>query len=80
MKNLKTIRDHVTAMEKGVAQLEEAIAKVKGIEGTLERAKGARDMILPLMGEIRTHSDALEAIVDDKLWELPKYSELLWIH
>ena len=62
------------------SQLEEAIAKVKGIEGTLERAKGARDQILPLMGKIREDSDALEAIVDDKLWELPKYSELLWVH
>jgi glutamine synthetase type III len=32
------------------------------------------------MGKIREDSDALEAIVDDKLWELPKYSELLWVH
>ena len=80
MKNLQTIRGHVTSMEKAVGQLEEAIAKVKGIEGTLERAKGARDQILPLMGKIREDSDALEAIVDDKLWELPKYSELLWVH
>ena len=80
MKNLQTIRSHVTSMEKAVGQLEEAIAKVKGIEGTLERAKGARDQILPLMGKIREDSDALEAVVDDKLWELPKYSELLWVH
>ncbi len=32
------------------------------------------------MDEIRSHTDALELIVDDKMWTLPKYRELLFIH
>ncbi len=35
---------------------------------------------MPLMDEIRSHADALELIVDDEMWTLPKYRELLFIH
>ena len=40
----------------------------------------SRDKILPAMNEVRTHADRLETLVDDSLWPLPKYSELLFIH
>ena len=47
-----------------------------------ERSKAIayHDTVLPLMAEIRDHADALEMIVDDELWTLPKYRELLFIH
>ena len=32
------------------------------------------------MNECRTHADALERLVEDSLWPLPKYAELLWAH
>ena len=32
------------------------------------------------MAEIREHADALELIIDDELWTLPKYLELMFIH
>ena len=35
------------------------------------------DTICPLMLEIREHGDALEALVGDELWPLPKYAEML---
>lgn len=43
--------------------------------GTAEK----HDNVLPLMAEIREHADALELIVDDELWTLPKYRELMFI-
>ena len=41
----------------------------------------ARDLIIPLskLDEIRYQIDKLELIVDDSLWPLPKYRELLFI-
>ena len=46
-----------------------------------ERAKAItyHDCIVPMMEEIRYHIDKLELIVDDQMWTLPKYRELLFI-
>ena len=60
--------------------LEKAVEKALCTEGALEQAKAARDGILPAMSECRTHADALERLVADDLWVLPKYAELLWAH
>jgi glutamine synthetase len=35
--------------------------------------------LCPLMLEVRSHADALECIVADDLWPLPKYQEMLFI-
>ena len=47
-----------------------------------ERSKAIayHDTVLPLMAEIREHADALEMIVDDELWTLPKYRDLMFVH
>ena len=34
---------------------------------------------MPLMEEVRKVSDELELIVDDQLWSLPKYREILYV-
>ena len=38
-----------------------------------------RDTVLPAMDAVRTAADALERVVADDLWPLPKYSEMLFI-
>lgn len=43
----------------------------------IERAAGYETQVREKMSEIRSHIDALEMIVDDDLWPLPKYRELL---
>ncbi|MDL2267929.1 glutamine synthetase III [Desulfovibrio sp. OttesenSCG-928-G15] len=48
------------------------------LSGVLARAEAARDQLLPLMAECRRYADALEGIVDDAVWPLPKYHEMLW--
>ena len=75
-----TLRGHVVALQQGVAELEAAIAKTHKTYGALEEAKAARDCILTAMNMCREHADALESMVDDTLWVLPKYAELLWVH
>ena len=68
------------ALQADAAKLEQAVAATSATEGSMEKAKAARDGILPLMTTCRQHADTLERLVDDALWPLPKYSELLWIH
>ena len=76
----RLLQGHVAGLEKLTAELEQTIAKVQEADGAPAQARLARDAILPLMDGIRAHADALERQVDDRLWELPKYSELLWTH
>ncbi|MDR2819219.1 MAG: glutamine synthetase III [Desulfovibrio sp.] len=74
------LRTHIVALQKETAKLESAVEKTLATEGVLEQAKSARDAILPVMSECRVHADILERLVEDNLWPLPKYSELLWLH
>lgn len=74
------LRTHITALHKGVAELEKAVEKTRNTQGALEQARVAHDDVLSCMNECRTHADALERLVEDSLWALPKYSELLWAH
>ena len=44
-----------------------------------EKAIAYHDTIAPMLEDIRYHIDKLELIVDDQMWTLPKYRELLFI-
>ncbi len=55
----------VDALSKDIAALEKALAKAQGI--------------IPAMDALRKDVDALETIVDDKVWPMPKYREMLFI-
>ena len=44
-----------------------------------ERAKVYFEELKPLMEHIRKHADALECVVSDEHWDLPKYREMLFI-
>jgi glutamine synthetase len=59
-------------------KLDATHVKLDASEGVLRRAEGARDELLPLLVEIREQVDALELMIDDAAWPLPKYGELLW--
>ena len=57
--------------------LEAAIASPP--HGVHEHLRHCADTLLPLMGEIRSAVDGLETIVDDALWPLPSYQEMLFV-
>jgi glutamine synthetase len=44
-----------------------------------DQAAWMRDEVVRAMDEVRVHADALETLVDDDLWPLPKYRELLFL-
>jgi glutamine synthetase len=61
-----------------------AIADLKAVndehpEGTEAEAVYMRDAVLVAMAEVRKYADALERLVADDLWPLPKYAEILFI-
>ena len=49
------------------------------IESEREKAIAYHDRIVPMMEAIRYHIDKLELMVDNEMWALPKYRELLFI-
>ena len=50
-----------------------------GIGDVGQRAEAYADQVKPLFGEVRASIDELEGLVDDKIWPLPKYRELLFL-
>ena len=57
----------------------EARKRANRIEDIAERAKVYSHEVKDLMDKVRYSADHLEMIVDDEMWPLPKYRELLFI-
>ena len=53
--------------------------KANRIESEREKAIAYHDNVLPKMEDIRYHIDKLELMVDNEMWPLPKYREMLFI-
>lgn len=81
-KNLELIEDiakHTIYIKEKVDEMVNTRKALNKIEEEREKAIGYHDQIAPMLEEIRYHIDKLELIVDDELWTLPKYRELLFI-
>jgi glutamine synthetase len=79
-KNLVTeISEHINKIVTLVDEMTEARKAANNIEDIRERAIAYCDKVKPFFDEIRYHTDKLELVVDDKLWPLPKYRELLFM-
>ena len=77
---IRQIEHHSGAILDGVQRMTEARHKANRQPDERSKALAYHDTVLPLMTEIRSHADDLELIVDDQMWTLPKYRELLFIH
>lgn len=77
---IKQIEEHSGAILEGVEHMTDARHKANRQVDERSKAIAYHNNVLPLMAEIRTHADALELIVDDEMWTLPKYRELMFIH
>lgn len=79
-KNLiKEIGRHISTIKAQVHDMVEERKKANVIEDAIEKAKAYNDNVLPYLSEIRYHIDKLELVVDNELWPLPKYRELLFV-
>jgi len=75
---LKKISSYINSISKDVEELVEARKKANKIEDIAERAKVYSKDVKDYMDKIRYSADHLEMIVDDEMWPLPKYRELLF--
>lgn len=73
------ISQRVKYIEEGCQALIDARKVANKIESERDKAIAYHDTVEPKMNEIRYHIDKLEAKVDDEVWTLPKYRELLFI-
>ncbi len=76
---IKKIQDHTAAIQKMTDDMIEARKQANRIEDQREKAIAYHDMVAVFLDKIRYHVDKLEEIVDDQIWPLPKYRELLFI-
>ena len=81
-RNLEIIEDianRTNFIKEKVDEMVEARKVANKIENEREKAIVYHDNIVPMLEAIRYHIDKLELIVDDQIWTLPKYRELLFI-
>ncbi|MCE9198832.1 glutamine synthetase III family protein [Parabacteroides merdae] len=81
-RNLEIIEDianRTNFIKEKVDKMVEARKVANKIESEREKAIAYHDKIVPMLEAIRYHIDKLELVVDDQIWTLPKYRELLFI-
>ena len=76
---ISEISRRVKAIEEGVAALIAARKVANKIESQREKAIAYHDTVEPIMAQVREEIDALETKVDDEVWTLPKYREMLFL-
>ena len=76
---IEEIAERTSAIEKGVEELVNARKLANKITDEHQKAIAYHDTVEPSLDAIRYEIDKLELIVDDSLWPLPKYRELLFI-
>ena len=79
LKLIEEIAQRTAIIETKVEELVAARKVANKIEDEHAKAVAYHDTIAPMFDEIRYQIDKLELIVDDALWPLPKYRELLFI-
>lgn len=75
---IKRISSHISEIHKMVDEMVEQRKIANAIENMKERAFYYCNEVKPFLSKIRYHCDKLEIMVDDNIWPLPKYRELLF--
>ena len=76
---IKKIAKHMYVIKDEVAKMVNARKDANKVENEREKAILYHDTVKPCMDVVRYHIDKLELMVDNEMWPLPKYRELLFI-
>ncbi|MEG0789499.1 MAG: glutamine synthetase III [Alistipes sp.] len=76
---IQKIQGHTAAIQQLTDEMIEARKCANRIEDPREKAIAYHDTVATCFEEIRKHTDRLEEVVDDQMWPLPKYRELLFL-
>lgn len=80
MQLIERISNHIAEINTGVNTMIEARKKANAIEDGFEKSLAYCNTVKPYFEAIRYHCDKLELLVDNSLWPLAKYRELLFLH
>jgi len=75
---IKEISEHIEGITTKVEEMTEARKTANALESTEAMAEAYCEQVKPFFEEIRYHADKLELLVDDEIWTLTKYRELLF--
>ena len=78
MSLIEQISSHIALINKGITDMIEARKKANALDDAEACAYAYCNEVKPLFDVIRYHCDKLELLVDDELWPLVKYRELLF--
>lgn len=76
---IKNISEHIKSIREQVKLMDETRKELNLIDEFPQRAQEYSSRVKPFLEEVRYHIDKLELIVDDEMWPLPKYRELLFV-
>ena len=79
LETIEKISRHMSVIKRKTADMIAARKVANKITDEREKAIAYHDTVLPPMEDIRYHIDKLELMVDNEMWPLPKYRELLFI-
>jgi len=77
---LKEVAELTESLQEAVEELDKERAEDSSNGDHTKHAKHMRDGVVAAMGKVREAADALELLVDDQLWPLPKYREMLFVY
>jgi glutamine synthetase len=75
---IRNVSNHISNIKELVAEMIEERKKANRIENEHEKALAYDKNVRPYLDKIREHIDKLELVVDNEIWPLPKYRELLF--
>ena len=75
---IKEISEHIEGISSKVDEMIDARKKANLLTDAEKQAAAYCNQVKPFFEEIRYHSDKLELLVDDEMWTLTKYRELLF--
>jgi len=78
METIKTISKHIAAIKVYSDSMIDERRSANKIDLATDKAIAYCERVKPYFDKIRYHVDKLELLVDDNLWPLPKYRELLF--
>ena len=76
---IEEIAEHISGINRKVYEMVEARKSANKLTDSREKAIAYHDNVEVYFNTIRYHVDKLELIVDNRMWTLPKYRELLFI-
>ncbi len=73
-----SISDHISSIKRLVNEMTEERKKANIIDDSYKKAIAYESKVKPYLDDVRYHIDKLELVVDNEIWPLPKYRELLF--